>query len=224
MQNFKPVELEDVYRLFNLGATSLVSAADGDDVDVMPATWVCPLNTTPALSTAVIDSVHYTRKLIDKTGYFMLSLPSLAIARETLYLGSVSKFDEADKIEKSGAKLFKFEGCDIPTVEGVLCAVLFKVISNEYNEKKHDLFIGEAVAAWADSRVFSEGHWHFPDPRDTGTSRKVTTAAGRFTTSPAVISLRSATPTTSHSDRFVLTHKKRAQALKFVRVFYVRVS
>ena len=68
-----------------------------------------------ALSTAVIDSVHYTRKLIDKTGYFMLSLPSLAIARETLYLGSVSKFDEADKIEKSGAKLFKFEGCDIPT-------------------------------------------------------------------------------------------------------------
>ena len=155
MQNFKPVELEDVYRLFNLGATSLVSAADGDDVDVMPATWVCPLNTTPALSTAVIDSVHYTRKLIDKTGYFMLSLPSLAIARETLYLGSVSKFDEADKIEKSGAKLFKFEGCDIPTVEGVLCAVLFKVIPNEYNEKKHDLFIGEAVAAWADSRVFS---------------------------------------------------------------------
>ena len=108
MQNFKPVELEDVYRLFNLGATSLVSAADGDDVDVMPATWVCPLNTTPALSTAVIDSVHYTRKLIDKTGYFMLSLPSLEIARETLYLGSVSKFDEADKIEKSGSKLFKF--------------------------------------------------------------------------------------------------------------------
>lgn len=215
MQNFKPVELEDVYRLFNLGATSLVSAADGDDVDVMPATWVCPLNTTPALSTAVIDSVHYTRKLIDKTGYFMLSLPSLEIARETLYLGSVSKFDEADKIEKSGAKLFKFEGCDIPTVEGVLCAVLFKVIPNEYNEKNHDLFIGEAVAAWADSRVFSEGHWHF---------REVTTVAGRFTTSPAVISLRSATPTTSHSDRFVLTHKKRAQALKFVRVFYVRVS
>ena len=43
MQNFKPVELEDVYRLFNLGATSLVSAADGDDVDVMPATWVLSL-------------------------------------------------------------------------------------------------------------------------------------------------------------------------------------
>lgn len=215
MQNFKPVELEDVYRLFNLGATSLVSAADGDDVDVMPATWVCPLNTTPALSTAVIDSVHYTRKLIDKTGYFMLSLPSLEIARETLYLGSVSKFDEADKIEKSGAKLFKFEGCDIPTVEGVLCAVLFKVIPNEYNEK---------TTTSLSEKPWRPGLIPASSPRDTGTSRKVTTVAGRFTTSPAVISLRSATPTTSHSDRFVLTHKKRAQALKFVRVFYVRVS
>ncbi len=38
MQNFQSVQLEDVYRLFNLGATSLVSAADGEDVDIMPAT------------------------------------------------------------------------------------------------------------------------------------------------------------------------------------------
>lgn len=109
MQNFKPVELEDVYRLFNLGATSLVSAADGDDVDVMPATWVCPLNTTPALSTAVIDSVHYTRKLIDKTGYFMLSLPSLAIARETLYLpenrGIYTQSDSSKKSSRNSWSL-----------------------------------------------------------------------------------------------------------------------
>lgn len=123
MQNFKPVELEDVYRLFNLGATSLVSAADGDDVDVMPATWVCPLNTTPALSTAVIDSVHYTRKLIDKTGYFMLSLPSLEIARETLYLGSVSKFDEADKIEKAAPSFSSSKVATFPPSKecSVLC-------------------------------------------------------------------------------------------------------
>lgn len=163
MPKMKPVDLEDVYRLFNLGATSLVSAADGDDIDVMAATWVCPLNTTPALCTACIDSTHYTRRLIDKTGYFMLSLPSFDIVRQTLYLGSVSKFDDADKIAKSGAKLFYYDGCSIPAVEGVLCSVLFKVIPNEYNEKKHDLFIGEALKAWADPKVFSEGHWHFPD-------------------------------------------------------------
>jgi flavin reductase (DIM6/NTAB) family NADH-FMN oxidoreductase RutF len=26
---------------------------------------------------------------------------------------------------------------------------------------KYDLFIGEVTAAWADARVFSDGHWHF---------------------------------------------------------------
>lgn len=163
MQNFKPVSLEDVYRLFNLGATSLVSAACGDDIDIMPATWVCPLNSTPPLVTAVIDSTHYTRKLIERTGHFMLSLPSLEIARQTLYLGSVSKFDEPAKIEKSGAELLTFDGCAVPTVKGALCAVLFKVVPNEFNEKTHDLFIGQAVAAWADAKVFSQGHWHFPE-------------------------------------------------------------
>lgn len=180
MQNFEPVKLEDVYRLFNLGATSLVSAADGDDVDVMPATWVCPLNSTPPLVTAVIDASHYTRKIIEKTGYFMLSLPSLAIVRETLRLGSVSKFDDASKIEKSGVELARFEGCAVPTVKGALCAVLFKVIPNEFNEKNHDLFIGEAVAAWADAKVFSEGHWHFSDNESSRTLHYV--AGGHFLT------------------------------------------
>lgn len=99
MQNFKPVELEDVYRLFNLGATSLVSAQTATMSTSCPPLG-CAAQHHAALSTAVIDSVHYTRKLIDKTGYFMLSLPSLAIARETLYLGSVSKFDEADQDRK----------------------------------------------------------------------------------------------------------------------------
>ncbi|HEX5343201.1 MAG TPA: flavin reductase, partial [Duganella sp.] len=29
------------------------------------------------------------------------------------------------------------------------------------NEQVYDLFIGEVVAAYADDRVFSNGHWHF---------------------------------------------------------------
>lgn len=44
--------------------------------------------------------------------------------------------------------------------------MLFKVIPNEYNEKKHDLFIGEAVAAWL-IPASSEGHRHFPEGDDS---------------------------------------------------------
>lgn len=27
-------------------------------------------------------------------------------------------------------------------------------------EKSYDMFVGEIVKAWADSRVFSDNHWH----------------------------------------------------------------
>ncbi len=182
MKNLVSVDVEHVYRIFNLGATSLVSAACEGDTDIMPATWVCPLNTTPALATAVIDSTHYTRKLIEKSGYFVLSLPTLSIVRETLYLGSVSKNDEADKIEKSGAKIDKIDGFDIPYVEGCAAVVVFKVIPQAHNEKTYDLFIGEAVAAWADPNVFSEGHWHFEEGNDSNRPLHYV-AGGHFITS-----------------------------------------
>lgn len=161
MNHLKPVALDKAYRIFNLGATSLVSAQNEGDSDIMPATWVCPLDLDPFLTTAVIDSSHYTRVLMEKSGYFALSLPSKSIARETLYLGSVSKFDEADKLKKSGAKLFKLPGYDIPFVQGCVACVVFEIVPEERNQNNYDLFIGKAVAAWADDRVYNDGHWNF---------------------------------------------------------------
>ena len=86
-ENFVPVAADKAYRLFNLGATALVSAAYKGDEDVMPATWVCPLDLVPFKTTAVIDHTHYTRPLIEKSGRFALQLPTVAIVEETLKLG-----------------------------------------------------------------------------------------------------------------------------------------
>lgn len=36
-----------------------------------------------------------------------------------------------------------------------------RVLPEPRNEQVYDLFIGEVIAAWADARVFSNGHWHF---------------------------------------------------------------
>ena len=135
MVELKPVALDKAYRIFNVGGTALVSAAHEGKTDVMPATWVCPLNIEPSRVTACVDSTHYTRPLIEKSGFFALALPTKAIARETLYLGSVSKNDEPEKLEKSGAKFFTMDGWDIPFVEG--CAAY--VIYNFWNETQKEL-------------------------------------------------------------------------------------
>ena len=40
--------------------------------------------------------------------------------------------------------------------------MIFKVVpGEERNAEAHDLIIGECVAAWADARVFANGHWQF---------------------------------------------------------------
>lgn len=165
MLHLKPVDIDKVYRLFNIGSTPLVGAAFEGDADVMPATWITALNYDKV--TAVIDASHYTRRLIEKSGYFALTVPSKAIVRETLYLGSVSKNDAPDKLAQSGAKFFSMPGFDLPLVEGGVGFAVFRVIPEPHNEKAYDLFIGECVAAWADERVFTDGHWHFESADDS---------------------------------------------------------
>lgn len=163
-QQLEALDPQKVYRLFNLGATTLISAAHEGREDVMPATWVCPVNYDRV--TAVVDASHYTRRLIEQSGYFGVSLPCRAIARETLFLGSVSMNDDARKLQASGATFIKMPGSDIPFVEGSIAYAIFRVVSEPHNEKVHDLFIGECVSAWADTRVFSQGHWHFDNQPD----------------------------------------------------------
>ena len=60
----KPVGLETPYRLFILGGTAFVESKQGDDLDIMPASWNCPLDYDKM--TVVIDSTHYSRKLIER--------------------------------------------------------------------------------------------------------------------------------------------------------------
>lgn len=51
----------------------------------------------------------------------------------------------------------------MPLVEDCAAWLICRVIPETHLQEKYDLFIGEVVAAWADSRVFRDGHWHFDD-------------------------------------------------------------
>ena len=174
------VELANVYRLFNVGGTALVSAAFEGKEDVMPATWVCPLNIEPSRVTACVDSTHYTRPLIEKSGMFALALPMKCIAKEVMFLGSVSRNDDDAKLEKSGAKFFKMPGFEMPFVEGCACYVVYKALPEEHIAKAYDLLIGEAVAAWADPRIFDGRHWKFESADDKSLSTLHYVAGGHF--------------------------------------------
>lgn len=162
MQEFiQPVSLDKAYRLLNHGPTVLVSARHGGVDNVMAAAWACALDFSPPKLTVVLDKIAATRALVEHSGRFVIQVPTVALADVTYQVGHRSLADEPAKLADSGVALFEIAGQDLPFVAGCSAWLSCRVIDEPHNQQAYDLFIGEVDGAWADSRVFRDGHWHF---------------------------------------------------------------
>ncbi|MBW3505452.1 flavin reductase family protein [Pseudomonas sp. NKUCC02_KPG] len=155
------VPLEKAYRLINHGPTVLVSAQHDGVKDVMAAAWACALDFSPPKVTVVLDKMTRTRELVEGSGVFVIQVPTVAQLKLTSDVGSMSLSDTPDKLARSDVQLFSMPGHDLPFVAGCSAWLACKLIHEPHNQASYDLFIGEVVGAWADTRVFSDGHWHF---------------------------------------------------------------
>ena len=157
----QPVELKKSYRLLNHGPTVLVSSAHAGRKNVMAAAWNMALDFEPAKVCVVIDKATYTRELVDASGEFALNIPDRSLAATTVALGDCSGRD-INKFEQWGLATFASQKTSAPLLASCVGWLECKVIPEPHIQQRYDLFIGEVVAAWADSAVFSDGHWHFP--------------------------------------------------------------
>ncbi len=161
-----PVPLPKAYRLLNHGPTVLVSSAHCGVRNVMAAAWNMGLNYEPALVSVVIDKATLTRELIEASGKFALNVPSRRTAAQTLAVGRVSGRDVdttkyADKFAAYGLNTFTGTDPQLPLVEDCVGWLECTLVPEPRNQERYDLFIGEVAAAWADSRVFANGHWTY---------------------------------------------------------------
>lgn len=157
----QPVEPEKAYRLLNHGPTVLVSARHGGIDNVMAAAWACPLDFLPPKVTVVLDKATRTRELIEQSGQFALQVPTVAQLGLTRAVGSLSLRDDPAKLAHCGVTLFSLPGHELPLVAGCAAWLACRLVPEPHNQTAYDLFIGEVVGAWADSRVFSDGRWRF---------------------------------------------------------------
>ncbi|TWB82377.1 flavin reductase (DIM6/NTAB) family NADH-FMN oxidoreductase RutF [Nitrospirillum amazonense] len=157
----QPVDLAKAYRLLNHGPTVLVSAHHGGKDNVMAAAWACPLDFDPPKVTLVLDKATATRALVEGSGAFALQVPTRAQANLTRGVGGESLADAPDKLARHGVELFRMAGHVPPLVAGCAAWLSCRVIPEPHNQETYDLFIGQVVAAWADARVFRDGHWMY---------------------------------------------------------------
>lgn len=156
-----PVPLEKSYRLINHGPTVLVSGRHNGVDNVMAAAWATGLDFNPPKILVVLDKIAVTRRLIEGSGQFVIQVPTVAQIKLTHAVGNSSLAGQPDKLARHGVELFGFDGFDLPFVAGCSAWLACRLIEEPHNQLAHDLFIGEVIGAWADSRVFSNGHWHF---------------------------------------------------------------
>ncbi|WP_283743652.1 flavin reductase family protein [Sideroxydans sp. CL21] len=161
--HISPVDLPKAYRLINHGPTVLVSARHAGVDNVMAAAWACALDFAPPKLTVVLDKSSKTRELIESSGTFVIQVPTVAQLQLTHEVGTLSLSTEPDKLKICGVELFGIDGHDLPFVAGCSAWLACKLIPEPHNQQTYDLFIGEVVGAWADTRVFSNGRWYFED-------------------------------------------------------------
>lgn len=157
----QPVELEKAYRLLNHGPTVLISSAHQGKDNVMAAAWTMPLDFDPPKVAIVIDKGAFSKQLILDSGEFVINIPPVRMREITVAVGSCSGLD-TDKF--STTRLERIQGARVsaPLVGGCIGWLECKLIHEPHIQQAYDLLLGEVVAAWADDRIFSQGHWHFP--------------------------------------------------------------
>ena len=155
-----PVPLAKAYRLLNHGPTVLVSAAHGDRRNVMAAAWAMAVDFEPCKVAVVLDKQTWTRELLEAAGSFVLNVPCMAQVDLVQTVGNTTG-REVDKFAAYGIETLAGEQVAVPRVAGCVAWLECRLLPEAHNQERYDLFLGEVVAAQADTRVFREGHWDF---------------------------------------------------------------
>ena len=123
-QPFAPVPLSKAFRLINHGPAVLVSARHQGVSNVMAAAWACALDYAPPKLTVVLDKAARTRELIEKSGHFVIQIPTAAQIELTYEVGHRSLNDDPDKLAHCGVTLFDMAGYELPFVPFLSLATL----------------------------------------------------------------------------------------------------
>ena len=157
----QPVAAAHACRLINHGPTVLVTSAHGGRRNVMAAAWSMPVEFTPPRIAIVIDKQTLTRELAAAAGGFAICIPGAALLDATFGVGGVSG-REVDKFAAWGLKPRPGPVLGMPVLEDGCSAWLeCRLYAEPHTEDRYDTCFAEVVAAAADERIFSNGHWHY---------------------------------------------------------------
>jgi flavin reductase (DIM6/NTAB) family NADH-FMN oxidoreductase RutF len=150
------IDLASGLRLLEPGPVVLVTSMFRSHPNVMTAAWISPLGFDPPMITLAIHPGRLTHELVSKSEMFGISIPTMDLINAVHRCGLISGHDQ-DKFESAALTPVDPLVIEAPRIDECVahleCGVLQRVSMAD-----HDLFIGESLAAEADSDYF-RGRW-----------------------------------------------------------------
>ncbi|MCE4626183.1 MAG: flavin reductase family protein [Desulfurococcales archaeon] len=157
----RKVDLEVLERMLYPVVPVLVTAEYNGRVGGMLAAWWMQASFEPPLLAVAIAPERYTYKLVSKSRKFAFNLLDYRYVDRMPYLGDVSERFYKNKITRAGFHIIRGEALGVPIVAEASAAVELKLV-DIVKAGDHDIFIGEAVAAYA-VEDFENGMWRLQE-------------------------------------------------------------
>ena len=141
------VKTSKANRLINYGTVVLVTSSAGGKDDITPVAWNTPLSHDPMLVGVSVAKKHCSHELIDKSGEYVINVPSAEMLPKVAYCGSVSG-RSVDKFKESGLESQAAKTVSVPLISECIAHIECRVIQ-KIGVGDHTLFVGEVKAASA---------------------------------------------------------------------------
>jgi flavin reductase (DIM6/NTAB) family NADH-FMN oxidoreductase RutF len=147
----------EIYRLLHPRPVVLVSCVDPNTgkPNIITVAWSLPLSVNPPLVGISIALKRYSHELIQKSGEFVVNIPTMEILEKVAGCGSVSG-KNVDKFSRFGLTPKQARVIKAPAIEECVAYLECKLI-DAVKTGDHTFFVGEVVAAYAEEGVFESG-------------------------------------------------------------------
>jgi flavin reductase (DIM6/NTAB) family NADH-FMN oxidoreductase RutF len=156
----KALPIEQAHRLLSPGPIALVTSQRKGRASVTPIGWISTVSSRPPMVAIAVYQDHFIHELIRASSEFVVNIPSVDLIKQVAYCGSVSGRD-VDKLEATGLHLAEPRYVETPLIDECIghieCAVVTVLSPGD-----HTIFIGEILAAKAESEAFEE-RWLLKD-------------------------------------------------------------
>ncbi len=149
------VDLSCAYRLLHPRHVVMASCIDKTGgANIVTLAWSIPTSFDPPLVAISVSPRRYSHRLIEETKEFVVNVPTIEIAGETLFCGRVSG-REHDKFKEAPLTALPAKKVQAPIIKECVAHLECKLVQ-KITTGDHTIFIGEVLAAHVNEGVFDD--------------------------------------------------------------------